>query len=145
MGTTTVDVDVPMMVEQEYSLGIPDAGLSICQAPSPAVSLSSGADTSELGEAFLRILGVPAGDAHRLAETIDWTSTLVIPIPPDVGHFTELTVDGVRGLLLEQDSDSPSFRHEKVLVWQRDGMLYAVRGRNIANSEILKVADSLHR
>jgi hypothetical protein len=78
-----------------------------------------------------------------MAQTIDWTSTLVIPIPAHLSRFTEVTVDGVQGLLLEQDPHSPTYQREMAVLWQLNGMIYAVCGQNIASAELLRVADSL--
>jgi hypothetical protein len=135
-----VDVDVPMAVTQEYRLG---AGtLQLIQMPSPQVALPAGVDLNAFGEIALQFLGVPAADARRLAQTIDWTSTAVIPLPTDVARFREVTVDGVTGLLLEEVRKSRG-RGNDLILWQRDDVIYGLNGYNVDLKVLLQVADSL--
>jgi len=83
---------------------------------------------------------MPAEDAERMANSIDWTSTLVIPLPADAGKAREVSVDGVTGLLVE-DARNP-FRSSAVL-WERDGVLYFMSGSNMDQRVLLDAADSL--
>lgn len=137
----TVDVDVPMIVTQEYRLG---AGtLQLIQVASPQVALPAGLDLDAFGAIALRFLGVPAADARRLAQTIDWTSTAVIPLPTDVARFREVTVDGSPGLLLEEVRKAGNRGSNAVILWQRDDIIYALSGNNVDLKILLQVADSL--
>jgi hypothetical protein len=80
---------------------------------------------------------------------------MVIPMPADVGRFREVDVDGVTGVFLEVthrveagpdargDPDVEEFRPGGMVMWQRDGIVYAVGGRDIESIELLRVADSL--
>ena len=142
--TITTEIDVPTLVEQEYSIGS-DVSLAVMQVPSPTVTMPAGIDPALLGEALLQLLGVPAEDAHRLAQTIDWTSTLVIPLPTDMAQFREVTVDGVVGVLLEKNpyAETDSFEPGGMVLWQRDGIVYAVAGENMEPAELVRVANSL--
>ena len=137
--TLTADVDVPTMVFQEYQVG--NNRFSLHQMPSPTATLPQGVEPAVLGEAMLRLLGMPAEDAGRLAQTIDWTSTLVIPLPTDLARFREVEVDGVTGLWVEGKGDS--YPPDITILWQRDGIIYMVNGGNIEPSALLRVADSL--
>src|ERR1700688_386489 len=40
-------------------------------------------------------------DARALCQTVDWSTTMVIPIPRDTGSFQTVTVDGVEGTLID--------------------------------------------
>ncbi len=140
--TLVGDVDVPVMVTQEYTLG----GLgriSIVQAPSPEVALSPEVDPTLLGQLGLQVLGLPAADARRMAEQIDWTSTLIIPLPTDIARSREVTVDGTTGLLLEASSEGRPARRENALIWERDGILYSVTGLNVDPGILIQAGDSL--
>jgi len=86
---------------------------------------------------------VPAADARRLAQTIDWSSTVVIPLPTDVARFREVTVDGVTGLLLEETHKPGSGGNNSMILWQRADIIYAVAGNNVDVKLLLQVADSL--
>lgn len=140
--TMVGDVDVPVMVTQEYTIG-GSGRISIVQVPSPEVSLSPEVDPTLLGQLGLQVLGLPPADARRVAEEIDWTSTLIIPLPTDVARSREITVDGTTGLLLEASSQGRPLRQESVLIWERDGVLYGVSGLNVAPSILIQVGDSL--
>lgn len=96
-----------------------DDGTMLVQTESPIVEYPNGIDPAILGEALLQLLGLSQGEASRLAQQIDWTSTLVLPIPTDVGTFQEVTVQGVSGLFVETVDGQ-----ESALVWQKDGTLY---------------------
>jgi hypothetical protein len=132
------DVDVSNVVAQDYSLGA--AGrMEFVQAPSPQVNLPEGLDPVALAETGFLFLGMPPEDAHRMATSIDWTSTLVVPIPANAAQAREVTVDGVTGLLLESVNNN---RRENALVWEKDGILYFMSGRGDSRS-LMDAADSL--
>jgi hypothetical protein len=133
--------DIGVVVAQEYQLG--NGEIVIVQSPSPAVTMPAGLDVPKMGEALLRLLGTPEADAQRLAQQIDWTSTLIIPLPTNLAQFREISVDGVTGLLLEEVSPSNQSQPELVLLWQRVGIVYAAAGHNVSVEVLLQVADSL--
>lgn len=143
----TLEVDVPVAVAQEYTVDNPygerDARFAISQAPSPAVDVPAGIDPDAMGELFLRMLGTPAEDAQRLARSIDWTSTLVLPFPADAGSFYEIEVDGSPAILLEGNTGHDGYRRTKLLLWERDGIVYAVEGENVSSATMKQIADSL--
>jgi hypothetical protein len=141
VGTITADVDIPVMVAQEYDLG-DNAKLTLVQAPSPEVVLPEGIDPAALGQLGLQALGIPAADAQRMAQEIDWTSTVIVPLPTDIARSTEVTVDGVTGLLLEETRQNRS-RKGSVLVWERDDIVYSINGENVDPGLLIQVGDSL--
>ncbi|OIO98840.1 MAG: hypothetical protein AUK03_00670 [Anaerolineae bacterium CG2_30_64_16] len=132
-----IDLDVPWVVTQSYRRG---ASLwTISQLRSPQVDMPAGLDLTALGAAAFEYLGMPEADAQRLAQAIDWTSTVVIPLPTEEAEFREVTVDGVTGLLLEPRSSNP----HRVVLWQRDDIVYTVEGVYTDARELLLVADAL--
>jgi hypothetical protein len=133
-----INVDVPKMVSMKYTAG--GGTLTLVQLPSPQVDMPAGLDPVTLGEAAFKWLGMPDEDARRLAQTIDWTSTVLIPLPTDVAQAREVTVDGVTGLLLEDNSRA---RGDSLLMWQRGDMVYGVDGKNANSDLLLQLADSL--
>jgi anti-sigma factor RsiW len=137
----TADIDIPVIVAQEYRLG-EKARLTLVQAPSPEVALPEGIDPVVLGQLGLQALGIPADDALRMAQEIDWTSTVIIPLPTDIARSTEVTVDGVTGLLLEETRQNRSGKNS-VLVWERDNIVYSIDGENVEPGQLIQVADSL--
>ena len=96
-------------------------------------------DPTVLGEALLQVLGTEPAEARRIAQSIDWTSTLLLPVPQDLGSFREVTVNGVSGVLLEPfDPES-----ESALIWQKDGMLFMFRSGRLSIDELLARANAL--
>lgn len=136
----TLEVDVPLVATQEFTIG---AGrLAIVQMTSPQVHIPPGIDLTAIGEAGFKFLGMPDADARRLAQSIDWTSTLVIPLPADVVQYREVTVDGVPGLLIEHRAGTSGRRAASVL-WQKNGIVYGIEGSGVDPLVTMQVADSL--
>jgi len=133
--TITLDVDIPAMVEQRYWVG--DAELQLIQLPSPVVTLSDGVSPDDLGEAYLQLLGLPPEEADRIAAGIDWTSTLVVPIPEDAARYRDVSVGGVPALLLQEMYSSAG--QEQVLLWEDGGIVYALSSSGAASSASLLV------
>ncbi len=133
----TFDVDVANFVAQDYRIGA--NRLEFMQVPSPQVNLPEGIDPTALAETGFIYLGMPAEDAHRMATSIDWTSTLVVPLPTNAAQAREVTVDGVTGLLLQ---DTNRMQSDSGLVWEKNGILYFMSG-HVDTRVLLDAADSL--
>ena len=127
----TVDVTVYPAVSQSWQDGI-----MLNQSPSPSIEYPEEVDTAALGEALLQALGMDSRQARRLARSIDWTSTLLLPIPEGMATFSEVSVDGVDGLALGSMDGSHS-----ALLWQKDGMVYVLSGGQV--DALIAVANSL--
>lgn len=95
-------------------------GTTLVQTVSPIVEYPPGIDPNLLGKALLQLLGLTDAEAARLAEQIDWTSTLVLPVPTDVGTFEEVTVQGVSGLYISSTEGGSG------LIWQKEGSVYVL-------------------
>ena len=116
-----------------------DSGVMLIQTPSPDVNYPADVDPTVLGEALLQVLGTEPAEARRIAQSIDWTSTLLLPIPQNLGSYREVTVNGVTGVLLEPfDAEA-----EAAVVWQKDGMVYMMRAGRLSADELLAQADSV--
>ncbi len=105
-------------VEQRW-----EDGTTLLQTESPLVQYPERLDPAVLGEALLQILGLEPSEAARLARQIDWTSTLLLPIPTDMASFEEITVNGSSGIGL---SSLDGTGH--ALMWQENGRLYLLVG-----------------
>ncbi len=100
---------------------------TLMQLASPTVDAPQGLDIPKLGAAMFQFLGLPEDQATQLANNIDWTTTLVLPIPQGEGvSYQEMSVDGVTGtlLLIDQTTASPHY----ALIWTKNGMLYSLTG-----------------
>lgn len=116
-----------------------DSGVMLVQTPSPDVNYPADVNPTVLGEALLQVLGTEPGEARRIAESIDWTSTLLLPIPQSLGTYREANVNGVVGVVLEPfDADA-----EAAVVWQKDGMVYMMRAGRLSVDELLALANTV--
>lgn len=120
-------------IEQEWA-----DGTWLMQTTSPLVEYPEDmADPTVLGQAFLQVMGLDEAEAQRLARDIDWTSTLLLPLPSDAVTSQEIMVNGVSGMAL-QDIDSIS----SAIVWEKDGIIYILQGKKPV-SDLQALAASL--
>lgn len=100
----------------------------LLQVPSPTVVTTPDVDPTEIAEIGLRFLGMDQAEAAAFSQSVDWSSTLVIPIPRRMVSFEQVTVDGVSGNLLRETGESgPALRGYSIL-WIKDGLIYTVTG-----------------
>lgn len=128
-----VDVTVFAGVQQQWA-----DGTMLMQTASPEVDYPDDVDPTVLGEALLQVLGLNEDEASRLARSIDWTSTVLLPVPQDFASFNEVLVDGVSGLALNSVNGSGS-----ALLWQKDGMVYLLLGPDTAADNLVDLANLL--
>ena len=117
---------------------------SLVQLASPSVDAPPGVDISQVGEAMLQLLGLTPEEARHFAQAIDWSSTLVIPVPTDAATFRDVTVDGAPGVLVQADmrkSGGPNRTHY-TLFWQKNDIVYALSGTGDPTRAV-EIADSL--
>ena len=107
------------------------------QAPSPLVDYPDDVDAQALGEAALQVLGTEPREAHRIAQSIDWAGTLLMPIPSEMVTYNEVTVDGISGVALEPLDGSGG-----ALMWQKEGNIYLLSTQG-GTDELLNLAESL--
>jgi len=121
---------------------IPDLSecTTLTQFPSPEISAPPGLDIASIGEIFLQLLGMTPEEAAQFSQNVDWTTTLVIPIPRFGTEYQDVFVDGVEGTLIMQ-SERSEFPHY-LLVWIKNGFVYGLTGSGTAESA-LEMANSL--
>jgi hypothetical protein len=110
----------------------------LVQAPSPTVTVPPNLNMSEIAEAGLQLAGMGAGEAHALCSAIDWSSTLVIPVPRDSASSQPVFVDGVEGTLIQMRRDENRYS----LLWTKNGVIYSLNGNGMMN-DALALAASL--
>jgi len=104
---------------------------TLVQVPSPTISAPPGLDMTAIGEAYLQILGMSKEEAQSFASNVDWTTTFVVPIPQRGTEYQDVQVDGVTGTLVQQ-----VYRDEYVLMWVKNGILYALSGPGDADTAL---------
>jgi hypothetical protein len=157
----TLAVQVPRAVELKYGNcpahdgdenGGLDAGATphqvpakgdcifLVEAPSPAVQVPSDLNLQQLAETALELGGMSPTEARRFCQTIDWKSTLVVPIPLSVRSYDRVEVNGVQGTLIQ----TPSHRRPGyVLIWVKNGMIYCLGGSG-DSSKAVELANTLN-
>jgi len=139
LGEQPLTVSLSPMVKQTWRYQY-RAALIFLQGPSPVVGFPDDVDPAALGAAALQLLGMSEHEAERVSNAIDWTTTLVLPIPTDIVSFREVTIDGTRGLVLSEAYDR--LGSHSALMWQKDGIVYLIQG-NLQMSDLMDVADSI--
>ena len=110
------------------------------QAPSPTVSVPPDLKMSDIAEAALELAGMTPGEAHSFCQTVDWSSTLVVPIPRNSSSYEVVTVDGVEGTLIRE---TLSQENRYSLLWIKNGVIHSLAGHG-NSSDALSLAASLH-
>lgn len=141
----TFTVDMPAAIRQQLKSSRHQ--VEFIQAKSPEMELPVGTDLSQLGEVGLRILGMDAGEARRMAGSIDWKSTLIVPLPLDATTYREVTIQGNKGLLVtRQRGAGPdgegSRRSGSMVLWSQDGRIYALAG-DVEQTALVEMAESV--
>jgi len=112
----------------------------LAEMPSPTVHTPPDVDVQKLAEMGLEFTGMTAAEAQAYTASIDWTSSLVIPLPKNAATYEKVTVDGVTGMLIQRPADdAPEF----ALVWVKDGIIYTIGGLGSNSPRAIAMANSL--
>lgn len=111
------------------------------EVPSPIVSVPPELDVSQLFQIALQAAGMTPEQARQFCSTVDWKSTLVVPIPRQASTFRKELVDGVEGNLIlgKAQHGRPAVY---TLIWVKKGIIYSIHGAGGAN-QALALAGSL--
>ncbi len=143
-----IKVNVPTSVTAGYGdcikLGSKDERrptncVLLTQMPSPVVDTPPNVDVRELAEIGLQFTGMTKEQAQAYARTVDWTSTLVVPIPRSGASSKQVPVDGVTGNLIE----NKSYTQQYVLVWTKNNIVYGMATTGVDANTVLAIANSL--
>jgi hypothetical protein len=111
----------------------------LIQAPSPTVSVPPDLNMSEIAEAALELAGMSPAEAQSFCQTVDWSSTLVVPIPRNSSSYETVTVDGVEGTLI---TETLSQGNRYSLLWIKNGVIHSLAGHG-NSSDAVSLAASL--
>lgn len=153
LANAKIAVDVPRGVRATYGdcpshRPDPDAPrqpwtncVTLMQGPTPVVVTVPELNLSAVAELGLQISGMSAQEAQAFAKTVDWTSTLAIPLPRDAANFETVAVDGVQGVLISSKRRG-DFPPGYSLIWIKNGIVYAIAGFGDAGAAV-PMAESL--
>lgn len=112
----------------------------LAEIPSPSVNAPASVDVNQLAQLGLEFTGMTHEEAVAFTDTVDWTSTLVVPIPRNAATYEQVSVDGVTGTLINRPADdAPRF----ALLWVKDGIVYAISGLGSNSEKAIAMANSL--
>ena len=143
----TVEITVPSAVMLRYESGT--ESIAFIQSRSPEIDLPEGVDLAQLGEIGLRIAGLGPAEAHALAQSVDWHSTLLVPVPANAASFREVNVQGTTALLITTGGTGGSpargpngERPRSVVLWSEGDMVYAMMG-GASSVDLVEMANSI--
>ena len=111
----------------------------LTEIPGPIIDAPPDLDIAQLAELGLQFTGMTKEQAHAYAQTVDWTSTLVVPIPRNAAQYKPISVDGVNGYLIQHAIDHSQY----ALVWVKNGIIYAIGGFGSDTTAALSMANSM--
>jgi len=155
-----IDVNIPAGVTASYgncpkldsngeglsmnSSGSPGRRYADCvilaQIPSPTVNTPPDVDLEQLAEIGLQFTGMTPEQAHAYSQNVDWTSSLVIPIPKNAATYEQVNVDGVTGTLIQRPVDDAP---EYALIWVKNGIIYAISGLGSDSARATAMANAM--
>jgi anti-sigma factor RsiW len=121
--------------------------LVVIQAQSPEVDVPADVNLNRIGEVGLQLFGMSQEEAHRFSQSIDWSSTLVVPVPMNMASVQEVSLRGTTAYVITTTENAASPRRPRgphtVVMWHENGLLYAVAG-DFNRTMLMRVAESLH-
>ncbi|MBN1429505.1 MAG: hypothetical protein JXB07_14115 [Anaerolineae bacterium] len=137
------DITVPTGIAATYHALDGLGTYTLIEMPAPTITVPEGVDIEALGGAMLQLLGLTPGEAEQLSNTIDWTTTLVLPIPTDMlSNIREIDIRGTKGVMFQNDIEDQA-NHEAAFMWEQNGRLYILSGMGVSTDNVLSFADSL--
>ncbi len=133
--TKTEDPDMAGSAGRRYADCV-----TFVQMPSPTVSTPPDLDLAQLAQLGLQFTGMTAEQAKEYSQTVDWASTLVIPIPQNGATYEKVAVDGVTGYLIQRPADDMP---EYALVWTKDGVVYAIGALGADSAKAVALANAI--
>jgi anti-sigma factor RsiW len=135
----TLAVRVPAGVISTYG-NCPDREecVVLVEGPSPQLDVPPELNIQELAEAAMQFGGMSADAARSFAQTVDWQSTLVVPIPRDSASAETVEVDGVSATLIRTSGFGRRHHDAKgfSLIWVKGGIVHGIFGHGTAEAAL---------
>jgi hypothetical protein len=136
----TVSIQIPPVARLVYGDGHDQ--ITLTQSRSPVIALPAGVDVASLAEIGLRLLGLDRAEAYRLAQSVDWRSTLLVPVPATTATFHQVEVQSGTGLEIEIGGAFNGARGGSLVLWSNDNVVYALGGP-VRATDALQIAQSV--
>jgi hypothetical protein len=133
-----ISVEMPPVAHTIFSSE--NGEVHLMQAHNPEMTLPGGVEPAQIAEVGLRILGLDPDEAYRLAWTIDWRSTLLLPIPSAEARFEDVTIGSSRGLIIVPTNEEREGA-KTMLLWGNDQYVFAIGG-DLRAPQLLEMANT---
>jgi hypothetical protein len=100
--------------------------ISLIELRSPTVSAPQQLDPAQIAQIALQFFGMSANDAASFTQTVDWTTTLVLPVTRGMSSYEKVNVGGNEGALLRSLGPQPPGGFD--LLWVDNGIVYILTG-----------------
>ena len=114
--------------------------MTLMELPSPIVSAPAEINPAQIAQVVLQFLGMSANDAANFTQTVDWTSTLVLPTIRGKSSYEQVHINGNEGALLRPTG--PGQPDHFSLIWVDDVILHALNGTG-DNTTAINLASQL--
>lgn len=119
--------------QEQAESSSPQNCLVLLEVPAPMISVPANLDLGQLAEIALELAGLTPAQAKEFCQTVDWKSTLVLPLPRHVRSYETVEVNGVQGTLVHQFAGrGPNY----TLVWVKNGVVYSLVGFDDAGDAV---------
>jgi hypothetical protein len=100
--------------------------ISLIELPSPIVSAPQEIDPAQIAQVALQFMGMNANDAANFTQTVDWTSTLVLPVERGKTNYEQVHVNGNEAALIRPSRQGPAGHYS--LMWVDNGIVFGLSG-----------------
>ena len=100
--------------------------VNLIEMPSPTASAPQDINPAEIAQVGLQFAGLSATEAANFTQTVDWTTTLVMPVLHGQTNYERVNVNGIEAVLLRPRLAGNSGRFD--LVWVDNGIVYSLAG-----------------
>jgi hypothetical protein len=115
--------------ENPVNVAIPPADttcVKLNELPSPTASFPQDLNPAEIAQVGLQFAGLSPTEAANFTQTVDWTTTLVLPVLRGQSSYEQVNVAGRQGVLFRPRA--PRNAAEFELVWVDNGIVYGLIG-----------------
>ena len=98
--------------------------IKLNELPSPSASAPKEVDPAAIAQVALQFAGLSATEAANFTQTVDWTSTFVLPVLHGQATYEKVNVGGNDAVLLRPRFSAARFN----LLWVDNGILYSLMG-----------------
>jgi hypothetical protein len=100
--------------------------ISLIELPSPVVSAPQEIDPAQIAQVALQFMGMSANDAANFTQTVDWTSTLVLPVERGKTKYEQVHINGNEAALIRPTNQGPAGHYS--LMWVDNGIVFGLNG-----------------